>query len=220
MTNVLSDIGDVFAAETGATVTFSFAATSVLARQIEHGAPASIFVSANRQWMQHVADAGLLVAGSRAVVTGNQLALIAPKDDVVIAKVTPALPIAQLLGDRRLALGDPDHVPAGKYAKEALTSLGLWPALIGKLAPMANVRVALTVVQRGEAPLGVVYASDAQAASKVRLLDLFPADSHSPIIYEAALVAGQATPAARQFMAFLLGPAARTLFAEHGFLVE
>ncbi|MFQ5955911.1 MAG: molybdate ABC transporter substrate-binding protein, partial [Kiloniellales bacterium] len=205
-------------ARSGETVVLSFAASSALARHIEYGAPAAIYVSANTDWMDYLDARGLIEPGSRARLMGNRLALIAPADSPVEATVGRGLPLAALIGNGRLALGDPDHVPAGIYAKQALKNLGLWPAVEGKLARLSNVRVALALVERGEAALGVVYRSDAAASAKVRLIGLFPAESHAPIAYSVGLVAGRADAAARRFLAFLRGAEAGQVFARHGFI--
>lgn len=216
-TNALTEAAELYRARGGAKVVYSFAASSALARHIEYGAPAAIYVSANPQWMDYLVDRGLIVPASRGELTRNRLALIAAADSPVKAAVGPGLALAALIGGGRLALADPDHVPAGIYARQALMSLGLWPAVEGRLAPLANVRVALAMVERGEAALGVVYRSDAMASTKARLIGLFPADSHTPIVYSVGLVAGQADAAANDFLAFLRGPVAQAVFARHGF---
>jgi molybdate transport system substrate-binding protein len=216
-TNALTEVAELYRAQTGAKVVYSFAASSALARQIEYGAPAAIYVSASPEWMDYLAGRGLIAPGSRGELMRNRLALVAPLDSPVRAAVGPGLALAALIGKGRLALADPDHVPAGIYARQALESLGLWAAAEGKLARLANVRVALALVERGEVPLGVVYRTDAAASAKVRLVGLFPADSHAPIVYSVGLVADHADAAARRFLEFLRRPEARAVLARHGF---
>ena len=216
-TNALTEVAELYRARAGAKVVCSFAASSALARHIEYGAPAAIYVSASREWMDYLADRGLIAPGSRGELVRNRLALVAPLDSQVRAAVGPGLALAALIGKGRLALADPDHVPAGIYARQALESLGLWVAAEGKLARLANVRVALALVERGEVPLAVVYRTDAVASAKVRLIGLFPADSHVPIVYSVGLVAEHTDAAARRFLEFLRGPEARAVLARHGF---
>jgi molybdate transport system substrate-binding protein len=196
----------------------AFAASSTLARQIERGAPADVYVSADRDWMDYLVVRGRIVEGSRVIVARNRLVLVArgaPGAAVVIGR---GFPLAARLGDGHLSLGDPGHVPAGRYAKAALESLGLWSAVAGRLAPVENVRVALALVARGEAPLGIVYASDALAEPGVHVVGTFPADSHPPIFYPAAAVVGGASAEARRYIAFLRSAPARAVFQRLGFL--
>jgi molybdate transport system substrate-binding protein len=199
----------------------AFAASSTLARQIERGAPADVYVSADRDWMDYLVARGRIVEGSRVIVARNRLVLVArgvpaaPAAAIVIGR---GFPLAARLDGGRLALGDPGHVPAGRYAKAALESLGLWNAVASRLAPVENVRVALALVARGEAPLGIVYASDAVAEPGVQVLGSFPADSHPPIVYPAAAVVGGAIAEARRYIAFLRSAPARALFQRQGFL--
>lgn len=210
-------LDDAVAAYHGPRPVVSYAASSTLARQIERGAPASIFISADRDWMDYLDKRGLLVAGTRGDLLGNRLVLIAPATSPLRAKLGPGMPLASWLGkDGRLALADPDHVPAGKYAKAALQSLGVWDAVRGHIAAAQNVRAALALVARGEAPLGVVYATDARDEPKVRVIGTFDASSHPPIVYPAALVSGAPATAA-DLLAFLRGTRASGAFAKHGF---
>ncbi len=201
-------------------VAASFAASSALARQIENGAPADIYISANPRWMDSLAGAGLIETASRRDLLGNRLVLIAPADSPVSVALSAKPALDSLLGDGRLALADPAHVPAGQYARAALEALGLWPAVAGAVAPMNNVRAALVLVERGEAPLGVVYATDAAMTVGVRVAGLFPESSHPPIVYPAAIVAGRAGPAVRAFHDFHFADAARAVFAAHGFTLK
>lgn len=216
LTDALTEAAEAFTAETGITVRLSFAASSALARQIETGAPATVFVSANRQWIDHLESAGLIVATSRFDLAGNRLALIAPRGSDLPAGFAPAADLPDALGDGRLAVGDPDHVPAGQYARAALVAMGLWPELESRLARTGDVRGALALVARGEVPFGIVYATDAAIAEGVEIVALLPADAHPPIAYPAALT-GAADDDARAFLAFLRRPAARAIFRARGF---
>lgn len=197
---------------------FSFAASSALARQIESGAPADVFVSADLAWMDYLEKAGLLAEGSRRVIAGNRLALIAPADSPVrLQSLDRNTDLAALLGDDgRLAVGARDSVPAGLYAAAALDHLGLSAALAGRYAEAENVRAALALVSRGEAPLGIVYETDARADPAVRIVALFPEDSHPPIVYPAArLKTGMA--GAEDFLGFLVSPEAQEVLTADGF---
>ena len=207
-----------FTAKTGVAVRFSFAASSTLARQVEQGAPADIFLSADQQWMDYLADRGLLVAGTRHPLLGNDLVLVAPADGTSAPlALTGDTNLAALLGDGRLAVGDPDHVPVGIYARQTLEAMGQWAALEPRLARAASVRAGLMLVERGEAPLGIVYGTDAAISPKVKVVGVFPAGLHQPIVYPVALVAGHDATAARAFLDFLSSGAAREVFARYGF---
>lgn len=215
-TNAMTDIIAAFTEETGHMVTPSFASSSTLAKQIEQGAPAEVYVSANPKWMDFLADAGLLVEGSRADLLGNALVLIAPKESPLDAlTVDDSLDLAALLDGGRLSVGDPEHVPAGMYAKDALTSLGLWTTAEPALARANDVRAALALVERGEAPLGIVYSTDAAISDGVKIVGTFPASSHAPITYPVALV--EDTPAARALLSYLGSETAAKIFARYGF---
>ena len=195
----------------------SFAASSALARQVEAGAPADLFVSADAEWMDYLAQRRLIAAGTRAQLVTNRLVLIAPAASPVHLAISPRMALAPALGSGRLAVADPDSVPAGRYAREALTRLGAWPQVSGRLARAENVRAALALVARGEAPLGVVYATDALAEPRVRVVGLFPATSHAPITYPMARLARSTNPEAEAFRRFLLSPAAKAIFRRYGF---
>ncbi len=216
LTDALGDAARVFSARTGVDVKTSFASSSVLAKQIEAGAPADVFVSADPEWMDYLAQRRLIKPGSRHDLLGNRLVLIAPADSRVVLRLRPGADLAAALGAGRLATADPDAVPAGRYARAALTSLGLWDPVASQLVRAENVRVALEYVARGEAPLGIVYRTDALADRGVRVVDTFPADSHPPIIYPVAITA-TARPAAARFAAFLSSSPARQIFAHYGF---
>jgi molybdate transport system substrate-binding protein len=217
LTDALGDAARVFSERTGVDVKTSFASSSVLAKQIEAGAPAGVFVSADPEWMDYVAQRGLIKAGSRHDLLGNRLVLIAPADSKVALRLRPGADLAAALGTGgRLATGDPDSVPAGRYARAALTKLRLWKQVSTRLVRAENVRAALEYVARGETPLGIVYRTDARADPRVRIVDTFPGNSHPPIIYPVAVTA-DASPAAAQFATFLESPAARQIFTRYGF---
>jgi molybdate transport system substrate-binding protein len=215
--NALDEVGAEYA-KTGGEARFSYAASSVIARQIEQGAPADIFVSADSDWMDYLAQRRLIVASSRRDLLTNRLALIAPADSKVNLKVARGMPLAKALGSGRLALAGPD-VPAGKYGRASLSALGVWNSVSGKLAPAENVRSALQFVARGESPLGVVYDTDAMVEPRVRIVGLFPADTHPRIVYPAAIVASSKNPDAAKFLAFMRGPRAGAIFKKYGFAV-
>jgi molybdate transport system substrate-binding protein len=205
----LSEAADAWAIGGHPAPVLSFAGSSALARQIEQGAPADLFVSADEEWMDTLERQGLLRPGTRTDLLGNRLVLVAPEESA-------ARSLADL-GDGRLALADPDVVPAGKYARAALEHLGQWQPVADRIAPAENVRAALALVERGEAPLGIVYATDAMASGKVRVVKTFPAASHPPIRYPIAILAASSDPDAAAFQAFLASPEARRIFALHGF---
>jgi molybdate transport system substrate-binding protein len=218
LTDALSAIAAEYRRQTGTEVRFSFAASSAIARQIAAGAPADLFVSADEAWMDYAAERRLIRPSSRIDIVGNRLVLIAPAASSIRLRIDRNLALAAALGPRgRMAIADPETVPAGRYAKAALTHFGLWPSLAGRLAPAENVRSALMFVARGETPLGVVYQSDAVVEPKVRVLDVFPAASHPPIVYPAALTT-RAPPHAAAFLAYLRAAKARALFRRFGFL--
>ena len=208
-----------FQAATGDTVTISYAGTGQLATQIIQGAPADIFLSAAENWMDEVETAGLVVPGTRQDLLGNTLVLIAHGKDAAPVTLAPGFDLAALLGPEKLAMAMVDSVPAGQYGKEALANLGLWEQVQASVAQADNVRAALALVSSGEAPLGIVYASDAVADDNVTVIATFPADSHRPIAYPVALLTGAADAADRAFLAALTADAADARFAEQGFAV-
>jgi molybdate transport system substrate-binding protein len=214
--NVLDEAGAEYTRRSGTPVRFSYAASSALARQIEQGAPADAFVSADLAWMDYVSDKGLV--GTRRNLLSNRLALIAPAGSAVKLKVAQGMPIGRALGAGRLALAGPE-VPAGKYGRAALTALGVWSQVEDRLVSAENVRTALLYVSRGEAPLGIVYDTDAKVDPKVRIVGLFPEASHPKIVYPAAVLARSTNPAAPKFLAWLQGPHGRRIFAKYGFTV-
>ena len=198
----------------------SFASSSALARQIEAGAPADLFISADEEWMDYVAGKGLIRAGSRVPFLSNQLALIAPAGSNARLAIGRNFPLARALRNGRLAMADPDSVPAGKYGKASLISLGVWPAVATKLARAENVRAALALVERGEAPFSIVYATDARASARVRLVGLFPASSHPPITYPIAALRTSTNPEAEGFRRFLISREGKAIFARRGFVTR
>lgn len=217
LTDALQAIGKAYTAQTGVPVRFSFASSSLLAKQIEAGAKADLFVSADLQWMDHVQQAGQIDPASRRTLLRGRLALIAPAGTPSRVRIAPNFPLAAALGATgRLAVGDPDYVPAGIYAKTALTRLGVWGAVQGRLARADNVRVALSYVARREAPLGVVYETDARAEPGVTIVGIFPEASHPPIDYPLATLRG-ASAGAGAFSTYLGGPQAKAIFRRFGF---
>jgi molybdate transport system substrate-binding protein len=205
--------------QSSARVRVSYAASSSLAQQIVNGAPAGIFISADLDWMTYLADRHLIKTASRVNLVGNTLVLIAPADEPVALLIAPGFGLGRALGNGRLAIADPASVPAGKYARSALTSLGVWDAVSNKLAAAENVRAALLFVSRGEAPLGIVYRTDALADRGVVIVDTFPPSSHPPIVYPAALTMAASAADAR-VLAFLTSPQSRAAFRQYGFTVE
>jgi molybdate transport system substrate-binding protein len=216
LTNVLDEIGAAYTQQTGQTVKFSYAASSALARQLEAGARADVLFPADLEWMDYVQTRGLIDRTTRRNILRNRLALVAPADSRIELKIAPGFALAAALGNRRLATGDPESVPVGKYARSALTSLGVWNDVADRLVRAENVRSALAFIARGETPLGIVYETDAKIEKRVRVVDFFPADSHPPIVYPVAVTA-QARPTARQFIDFLQSSAAQNTFEKYGF---
>ncbi|MCA0422261.1 MAG: molybdate ABC transporter substrate-binding protein [Proteobacteria bacterium] len=196
----------------------SYGASSALARQIEAGAPADVFISADQDWMNWLEQRNLTKPGARKVIALGSLVLIAPKDDTAMLSVGPGFPLAREIGTSRLAMGQPNAVPAGKYGKAALEKLGIWNEVEPKVAGTDNVRAALALVARGEARFGIVYATDAKAEPRVRVVATFPTRLHAPIEYPAALTAASTNPDAASFLTFLSGPAARRILAADGFV--
>lgn len=217
MADAMQEIAGRFGEATGHKVTISLGASSTMARQIEAGAPAELFVSANQQWMDYLSERDAILPDTRTDIAGNRLVLIAPLDGPPVEMAADLAGLPEILGGERLALGDPAHVPAGIYAEAALRNLGLWDRLADRLAPASNVRDALRFVEQGAAPFGIVYATDAAATAKVRVTATFPETSHPPIRYPAALTSIGDTKAARELLAFLTGPEAAEVLAGYGF---
>jgi molybdate transport system substrate-binding protein len=195
----------------------SFAASSALARQVEAGAPADLFISADEDWMNYLAQRRLIQPRTRVSFLANSLVLVAPAASRIRLNIAPRFPLAAAIGQGRLAMADPAAVPAGKYGKEALTRLGVWTSVAPKVAAAENVRAALALVSRGEAPLGIVYATDARAAPGVRIVGTFPASSHAPITYPLAALVSSRNPEAEGFRRFLVSPEGKAVFRGYGF---
>lgn len=219
MKTALDAVAADFQTATGHTVTISYAGSNALAKQIIEGAPADIFISAAVNWMDEVEKAGLVADDSRTDLLGNTLVLIAHGKGAAPVVIAPGFDLAGLLGDNKLAMALVDSVPAGQYGKAALESLGVWPAVEPLVAQSDNVRAALALVSTGEAPLGIVYASDAAADDNVTVVGTFPADSHPAIVYPAALLTGAADAADRAFFEALSSDAADARFAAEGFAI-
>ena len=209
---------DEVAAMSPAKATISYGASSALAKQIEAGAPAQVFISADLDWMDYLGQRKFLRSGTRKNILANKLVLIAPAGSSVKTEVAPGFPLAALLGNGRLATADPAHVPAGKYTKAALEKLGVWDSVSARLAPAESVRAALALIARGEAPLGTVYSTDAAVEPKVRVVATFPEGLHPAIVYPAALTSSAPeSGAAADFLMLLVSAAARNVFQKYGF---
>jgi molybdate transport system substrate-binding protein len=216
--NALDDVGAAYTAETRGAVKFSYAASGAIARQVEQGAPADVYISADSEWMDYLQKRALIVPASRRDLLTNHLALIAPAKSTVRLRLAPNVPLAAALGPTgRLAVAGPD-VPAGRYARAALTALGVYDSVKDKLAPAENVRAALAFVARGETPLGIVYDTDAKVEPAVRIVALFPEASHPSIVYPVALVAASHNPQGPAFLRFAESPKAAAIFRKYGFL--
>ena len=217
MKNALDDISAAFTKGTGIKVVASYAASSALIKQIENGAPADVFASADLDWMDYGVQKKVIKDDTRVNLLGNRLVLIAPKDSKIgNVTIAPGFDLAKLAGDGRIVTADVRAVPVGKYAKAALEKLGAWAAAEPKFAMTENVRAALTLVARGEAPLGIVYETDAKVEPNVKIVGAFPADSHPPIVYPVALTVN-AKPDAAQYLAFLRSGVAKAVFETYGF---
>jgi len=220
--NALDQIAADWQKETGNTVKISYEGSSKLAKQIQQGAPADVFISAAENWMDKLADDKLIKADTRVDLLGNTLVLIAHGHDAKAVEIGKDFDLAGLLGDGKLSMAMVDSVPAGQYGKEALTSLGVWDKVEKSVAQAENVRAALKLVETGEAPYGIVYASDAiaddESGDKVKVVGTFPADSHKPIVYPAAVVSSSTQPEAEAFLAALSSESAKKVFASQGFV--
>jgi molybdate transport system substrate-binding protein len=220
LTNAFEEIAQIYRARTGGPVKFSFASSSTLAKQIERGAAADIFASADEQWMDYLAQRNLIDVSTRMSRLGNVLVLITPPGEKRTVDIRPGFDLAALIGHGKLATGDPAHVPVGRYAEQALTKLGVWGAVASKIARADNVRAALLLVERGEAPFGIVYGTDALASGKVNIAGKFPVDSHAPVSYPFAIIAKRDRPEVRTFFAFLGGPEAEAVYRRAGFIFD
>jgi molybdate transport system substrate-binding protein len=219
--NALEEIGTAYKQRTGNTAKFSFAASSALARQIEQGAPAALFASADEQWMDYLQQHKLIVDATRKALLGNSLVLVVPAGNTTQVEIKQGFDLAKVLGpDGRWVTGDPSNVPVGRYAQDALTSLGVWDFAVTRLVRTENVRVALTFVERGEAAAGIVYSTDAAVSQKIRVAGVFPPASHKPISYPVAALARYDSPTTREFLAFLEKDEAKSIFRKFGFVVR
>lgn len=217
--NALDEAAGQYRQQTGRGVVASYGASSALARQIEAGAPADIFIAADLDWMDYLEDRKLIQGGTRKNLLGNDLVLIAPKGSGLGVRIGADFPLSRLLAGGKLAMGEPGSVPAGKYGKAALENLGVWASVEKSVARAENVRAALLMVARGEASLGIVYRTDAVSEPKVEILGVFPKSTHPPILYPAALTASPGNPDASAFLSWLKSPVARPFFEKQGFLV-
>lgn len=217
--NALDDINAQWQAASKSKAVISYAASSALAKQIESGAPADVFISADLDWMNYLAERNLIKPDTRTTLLGNRIVLVAPKDSAVQLTIGPNFDLKGALGDGRLAMADVKAVPAGKYGQAALEKLGVWASVQDHVAQAENVRATLALVSRGEAPLGIVYQTDAAADPAVKIVGTFPADSHPPILYPVAVTASSTNADAQAFVDYLKSPAARPLFEKQGFTV-
>ena len=221
LTNAFQDIGKLYKEKAGLEVKFSFAASSALAKQLESGAPAAIFASADNKWMDYTEGKDLTLKATRVTPIGNSLVLIMPADKAKDVTITRDFDFSAFLGaDGKIATGLTDSVPIGVYAKTALTNLGQWDKIKDRVVGAESVRAALALVERGEATAGIVYSTDAAVAKNVKIVATFPADSHPPVEYPFEIVKGQDTDANKAFFAFLTGPEAKAVYAKYGFVVK
>ncbi|NTE87318.1 molybdate ABC transporter substrate-binding protein [Agrobacterium rubi] len=219
MKNALDAANAEWAKETSNEATVSYAASSALAKQIEAGAPADLFISADLAWMDYVAGKKLIKDDTRTNLLGNRLVLVAPADKATPVDIKQGFDLGELVGDGKLAMGAVDSVPAGKYGKAALEKLGVWSSVEGKVAGAESVRAALVLVSRGEAPYGIVYQTDAAADPGVKIVGTFPQDSHEPIIYPVAILSESKSPAAAAYLDFLRSAKAAPFFEKQGFTI-
>ena len=216
--NALDDVAAAYKAKTGKAVTISYAASSALAKQIEQKAPADIFFSADLDWMNYLEERNLIKKDTRRTLLGNKIVLVAPKDSTASITIAPGMKLAALLGaDGRLAMANVDSVPAGKYGKAALEKLGVWSSVADHIVQADNVRAALAFVARNEAPVGIVYETDANAEPAVKVIAVFPDDSHPPILYPVAITAASTNPDTRAFFDFMQSEAAKSAYEKQGF---
>jgi molybdate transport system substrate-binding protein len=221
LTDAMKDVSAQWAQAGHQPLRMSFGASSTLARQIEQGAPANLFASADEKWMDYLAEKKLIAAATRKDLLGNDLVLVVSAEKPQHVTIGPGFDLLGMLGPNgRIATGDPAHVPVGIYAEQALKKLGLWDAVSPRLARTEDVRAALLLVERGEAPAGIVYATDAAVSKAVMIAGTFPADSHDPVSYPFAVTTSGDTPETRALMSFLAGPQARSIFVQRGFKVE
>jgi molybdate transport system substrate-binding protein len=217
--NALDAVNAQWREETGKKATVAYASSPALAKQIEHAAPAQVFISADLEWMDYLTQKHLIKPGTRSNLLGNRLVLIAPKDKAQPIEIKPGFDLASVLGAGRLSMANVQAVPAGKYGKAALEKLGVWTSVSSKLAQAENVRAALLLVSREEAPVGVVYQTDAASDSNVRIIGTFPEDAHPPIIYPIALTANATHPDAGVLLAYIRSDKTKPVFESQGFTV-
>jgi molybdate transport system substrate-binding protein len=215
--DALAEVNRNYADTGGTRIAVSAASSGMLARQIDNGAPADLFLSANTDWIEYLAARGQLAAKLRQPLLRNRLALVAPAASHAQLEIRPGMALVAALGGGRLAISDPRYVPAGRYAKSALVSLGVWEGVARRTAIGRSVRETLVLVGRGEVPLGIVYATDAAASDKVRIVGIFPPETHPPIVYWAAVVAGRTRPEVTAYFRHLASAAAGAVFRRHGF---
>ena len=221
LTDAMKDVSALWEKAGHQPLRMSFGSSSTLARQIEQAAPVNLFASADQKWMDYLAEKNLIATDTRKDLLGNDLVLVVPADKPQHVTIGRGFDLLGLLGPNgRLATGDPAHVPVGIYAEQALRKLGLWDSVAPRLARTDDVRAALLLVERGEAPAGIVYATDAAVSKAVMVAGTFPADSHDPVSYPFAVIKAGDTPQARGLMTFLAGPEARAVFVQRGFKVE
>jgi molybdate transport system substrate-binding protein len=216
---VLDDVNARWQTSTGKRAAISYASSAALAKQIEQGAPADIFISADEDWMDYLSERKLIRPETRSDLVGNRLVLIAPEGADLRVDIVPGFPLASLIGQGRLAMANTNAVPAGKYGRAALESLGIWESVKGRIAQAENVRAALLLVSRGEAPLGIVYESDALSDPTVVRVGTFPESTHPRIIYPVAVTAGSTKPDAAAFIDLLRSPESRNIFKKQGFTI-
>lgn len=217
LSNVLDRLCQSWAAKGEPKCVTVYAASSALARQIENGAPGDVFISADEPWMKHVVDKKMVKVETQRALATNLLVIIAPADSKVALTPGPNFGIAAALGDGRLSLADPEAVPAGRYAREALTHFGVWDQVANRIARAENVRDAMAFVARSAAPLGIVYSTDAKVEPKVRIVAAFPEGSHPPVVYPMAVTANAKSPRAQAFLDFLMTSESQTTLADAGF---
>ena len=218
LTDAVTEIIDLYLRQSNDHILVSFANSSALAKQIENEAPADIFISANLGWMDYLIHNGLIKRASRRDALGNKLVLITPVESEIDFEIKPYFPLAKMLGDGRLAIADPDFVPAGQYAAAALKWLDVWSEVASRLAPGSDVRNTLSLVERGETQLGIVYQTDVIGSKKVRIVDYFPTESHPPIIYSFGIISDHDSPAVLSFYDFLTDEEAMEIFKIYGFV--
>lgn len=217
--NAIDAVDASWKSDTGKETIASYGASNALARQVEAGAPADVFISADLAWMQYLSDKKLVAEDTNVKLLGNEIVLVAPKDSTAEARIAPGFVLDRVIGDGKLAMCDVKAVPAGKYGKAALEKLGVWARVESKVAQAENVRAALKLVATGEAVAGIVYATDAKAEPKVKVLGTFPAGSHPPIVYPAAALSGSKNPDAAAYVKYLQSAKAKAIFEAQGFVV-